>query len=102
MQSFTFGSNEGFDAVQEAMLQYITKPLLPNSKTSRDAFHTSFNLNDATQLLNVFEFVMTQAPQIINEALSHSGSDFSQTQAMLDWVEQYYRDIAGTVGVELI
>lgn len=83
----TFGSDEGFEAVHEGMLEYITKPLLPGSKTSRDAFHTSYNLSDATMLLNVLEVAM-MAP--------HTDGDARE------WAEQQYRSIAEIVGVELV
>lgn len=87
MQSFTFGSDEGFDAVHEAMLQYITGRQPGNSFVPRTAFHTSFNLNDATMLLNVLEIAMMA---------SHTDGDARE------WAEQYYRDLAGTIGVELV
>ena len=98
----TFGSDEGFEATHDAMLQYLTKPFIPGIAAMRVTFHTSFNLGDMTQLLNMLEFVMSQAAQVINEALQHSGSDYSQTQELLDWAERQYRDIAAIVGVELV
>lgn len=99
MQSYTYGSDEGYNAVHEAMMQYITKPLMPNSNLNRGAFHASFNLNDATMLLDVLQLVIETpaGPQAMNDTEAYQS--YQETR---DWAERYYRDLAGTVGVELV
>lgn len=100
MKTHTFGSDEGFEAVHEAMLDYIARPRRSDNFT-RGAFHTSFNLNDATMLLNVLEFVMMNG-KLATAHLTPDEPQAQQEQVMLEWAEQYYRDLAGTVGVELV
>lgn len=102
-RTHTFGSDEGFEAVHEAMLKYITGPRSthPAFPAPRGAFHTSFNLNDATNLLNLLEFIMMYGHTVQANAMEDE-ADRQQLQGTLEWAEQYYRDLAGTVGVELV
>jgi hypothetical protein len=94
--TFTFGSDEGFDAVHEAMKNYINEP-------DRGAFHISLNLTDATMLINMLEFIMMHGALEVNEARA-AGDEVSsrQAQVLLEWAERYYSSIASIVGVELV
>lgn len=99
MQSHTFGSEEGFDATHEAMMKYINEELY--SGHARGAFHTSLNLHNITMLMNTLEFVMMYAGTV-KANVEMDTAEAQQIQAVLDWTEQAYRDLAKTAGVELI
>jgi hypothetical protein len=101
----TFGSDEGIDAVHEAMMKYLTVPVqvAGGSHMARTVYHTSWNLSDMTMLLNALEYIMESVPDYRHEAVAAGNQQGAyQAQQMIDWAEQMYRDIAGIVGVELI
>ncbi len=98
----TFGSDQGFEATHEAMLKYLTVQVGHSNQTLARAYHTSWNLNDMTMLLNTLEFVISNGH--LASELRSAGLDVSAQQAQdtLDWAERLYREIASDVGVELI
>lgn len=101
----TFGSDEGFEAVHEAMLQYLSGRSINGEP--RTHYHTSWNLSDMTQLLNALQMVIETpvhklarfGPKLTDLVTPET---LQEAQATKDWAERMYRDIATTVGVELI